>query len=210
MARPLKPIEQRLLNGRGNGRDSAGTKLHTPVTQLPGTTPVPEVPAELVTTGNAEDCYAVRSRNPKRPCEVCLGEVGLAAWTRLWTAGSAWLSAKADIDILTRICRARIDEAHLRAIIDEDGPFTRGQRGGLVAHPAVNQLRALSADVMKLESLCGFNPAERGRLNAGGGGVGGETDDIVARRTAPRVTAPVPPTPAPRKRAVGARRDEVD
>lgn len=209
MAPPRKPIEQRLLNGRGNGRDSAGTKLPVPITQLPGTSSIPDVPDELRTTGNAEDCYAVRSRNPKRPCEVCLAEVGAAGWIRLWTGGSAWLSAKADLDIVTRICRARIDEAHLRMVIDEDGPFTRGQRGGLVAHPAVNQLRALSADVIKLESLCGFNPAERGRINAGGGN-GGETDDIVARRTAPRVTAPVPPAPAPRKRAVGSRRDEVD
>ena len=190
-----KPLEQRRRTGRSPGRDSGGRALPAPVTLLPGVSGIPDVPDELRTTDNAESC--ILARGSGKPCELCLAELGVKAWDRLWAAGRKWLSVTTDIDVMKRICRARIDE---------DGPFTKGQRGGLVAHPAVSQLRVLNAEVVKLESLCGFTPsdrAQRGIAEVSGSG----QDDIVARRTAPRVTAPVPGRAAPRPRAVGSGQD---
>jgi len=205
-----KPLEVRRRTGRSPGRDSGGRALSssTGVTQLPGAPAVPAVPPDLRTTELAAVCFIARGRtgDKPQPCQACLAEHGAEAWLRLWAAGRKWLSVTADIDVMKRICRARIDEAHLRLVIDEDGPFTKGQRGGLVAHPAVSQLRVLNAEVVKLESLCGFTPsdrAQRGIAEVSGSG----QDDIVARRTAPRVTAPVPGRAAPRPRAVGSGQD---
>lgn len=207
MGRPSKPVEQKRLNGRSSDRDSGGRLIPSAVTQLPGTSSVPDVPGVLRTKGGAEECFVARARAGSEPCEVCLAEPGAEAWTRLWSAGKTWLSVTTDVDVLTRICQARIDEAHLRLVIKEDGYWTPGQRGGLVSHPAVAQLRALLAEVVKLESLCGFNPSDRGRLGVAEVKPGGIENDIVARRTAPRRTTALPDRAAPRKRAVGAGED---
>lgn len=198
------------MNGRSPGRDSGGRPIPDPsavVTALPGVAESPPVPDELRTTDSAGTCFIARGREDNRPCEACLSERGVDAWVRLWAAARAWLSA-ADEDLMIRICRGRIDEAHLRLVLEEDGPFTKGQRGGLVVHPAQTQLRTLLAEVVKLESLCGLSPSDRGRLGVVEAG-GGE-DDIVARRTAPRRTGTVPVRSASRRRAVGSGQDQVD
>ncbi|HEY2086421.1 MAG TPA: P27 family phage terminase small subunit [Mycobacterium sp.] len=206
MARPTKPVEQKHLTGRAPGRDSGGRKIPT-VTQMPGTDEAPDVPSELRTVAQAATCFIARGNDDGEPCSVCLADRGAETWTRLWSAGLSWLSISRDRDVLIRICRARIDEAHLRLVIEEDGPFVKGQRGGLVAHPAVAQLRALNAEVVKLESLCGFNPSDRGRLVAQEEPSAAVEDDIIARRTAPRRPAQVPGRSPARPRAVGARRN---
>ncbi|HEY2086473.1 MAG TPA: P27 family phage terminase small subunit [Mycobacterium sp.] len=209
MGRPTKPLEQKRRHARSATRDIAGRKLPdaSTVTQMPGVAEIPPVPVRLRTTDGADNCYVARARDPARPCEVCLAEVGAEAWTRLWSAGKSWLSVRTDLDVLTRICLGRIDELHLRLVLEEDGPFTKGQRGGLVAHPAFSQLRGVLAEVVKLESLCGFNPSDRGRLGVAEVKPGDGEVDIVARRTAPRRAAKVPDRATARKRAVGSGQD---
>lgn len=209
MPRPAKPLEQKRKTGRSPGRDSGGRRLPSSaqVTQLPGSSATPPVPDELRTTEQAKTCYIARARETDSPCEACTGEVGVEAWNRLWAAGRKWLSITTDIDVLKRICRARIDEAHLRIALREDGPFVQGQRGGLVAHPAFSQLRVLNSEVIKLESLCGFTPSDRGRLGVAEVEEKSELEKILERRNPAGRAAAVPKRPAPRRRAVGSDSD---
>jgi P27 family predicted phage terminase small subunit len=215
MGRPPKPIEEKRRNGRSAGRDSGGRKLpaSSTITQLPGSSDTPPVPAELSTKDLAGKCFIARGRrmdDDPQPCEACLAEPGVEAWNRLWSAGRSWLSVATDIDVLKRICKARIDEAHLRIALAEDGPHVAGQRGGLVAHPAFSQLRMLNAEVVKLESLCGFNPSDRSRLGVAEVKGASAFEQLLTRRAAPRRTAEVSRRAAPRRRAVGSGEDPLD
>jgi P27 family predicted phage terminase small subunit len=219
MGRPPKPLEQKRRTGRTPGRDSGGRELPKPaaVAQLPGVGKTPDVPDELRTSELAESCFITRGRivaadrrEDVRPCEACAADLGVESWNRLWAAGRTWLSITTDVDVLKRICRARIDEAHLRIALREDGPFVQGQRGGLVAHPAFSQLRTLNSEVVKLESLCGFTPSDRGRLGVAEVEEKSELQILLEKRDPARRAAAVPQRAAPRRRAVGSREDEVD
>jgi P27 family predicted phage terminase small subunit len=186
--RPPKPLEQRRRTGRSSTRDSGGRKLPSgaTVTALPGADAIPTLPAELVTTPNADSCpfrarpvatrfgadgsaldVELEELSPGEPCAVCLAEFGRESWDRLWTAGRSWLSPTTDLDVLIRLCKAKVEEAHHRDALGADGYYVAGQRGGLVAHPAVRMLRTLTAEITRLESLCGFTPSDRGRLGVG-------------------------------------------
>jgi len=74
------------------------------------------------------------------------------------------------------------EEAHLRAVLTEDGHFIKGQRGGLVAHPAVSMLRAVVAEVTKLEGLCALNPSDRGRLGLAESRAESVIDELLRKR----------------------------
>nr|WP_255465757.1 P27 family phage terminase small subunit [Cellulomonas sp. APG4] len=106
--------------------------------------------------------------------------------------------------ILERLCRAYDEEAHLQRALHEDGPWVAGQRGGLVAHPAVTMLRVLQDRITKWEGLCGFNPSDGGRLGVKVGRVGEKStlEQLLERRAAGR-GAPTrrAQRPAARKRA---------
>jgi P27 family predicted phage terminase small subunit len=115
-----------------------------------------------------------------------LGTHGRAAWNRLWAAGQNWLSPVTDIDVLTRLCEAHDERAHLKGVLDEDGPFATSQKGAAVSHPAVAQLRALEALMTTWESLCGFTPADRGRLGSAEVKTADTLDRILSRRRAGR------------------------
>jgi P27 family predicted phage terminase small subunit len=153
------------------------------VVELPSASGVPEPPAELVTSARAHLCSfrtvpgddddgdgltspdAARWRppNPAR-CAICEADIAVAVWREMWTQGAGWLSVQRDRRILERLCKGYVEESHLRSAVDEDGPFVKGQRGGLVAHPAVSMLRVLEQQLTKWEGLCGFNPSDGGRL----------------------------------------------
>lgn len=210
MGRPSKPLEQKRRSGRTPGRDSGGRPLPKNVAQLPGSSSTPSVPDDLRTSKLAKSCYIARARDDHAPCEACAAEVGVESWNRLWAAGRTWLSITTDIDVLKRICQARIDEMHLRIALREDGPFVQGQRGGLVAHPAFSQLRNLNAEVVKLESLCGFTPSDRGRLGVAEVEGKSELEKILERRNPAGRAASVPRRAAPRRRAVGSDSNEMD
>lgn len=160
--RPPRPREQKEMVGRASGRDSGGRPLPEVVVELPSASSVPEVPAELETVRTAGVCSYAEATGGG--CEVCREEVAVAAWREVWTHGHAWLSMARDRRVLIRLCLAYAEEAHLRVTLLEDGPFVKGQRGGVVAHPAVSMLRMLQVQITKWEGLCGFNPSDGGRI----------------------------------------------
>lgn len=166
--RPPKPVEAKRRSGARPGRDSGGRPLPelASVTALPGADGVPPVPAELNRSERAGTCPS-RNLESGSKCPVCAAEPGREAWTRLWTAGATWLSPQTDYDTVLDICLGYDEEAHHRAALAEDGFYVRGQRGGLVSHPAVAQLRAVVAEIARLRASCGFTPSDRGRLGVG-------------------------------------------
>jgi P27 family predicted phage terminase small subunit len=166
--RPPKPLEQKRRTGRSPGRDSGGRKLPTgaTVTELPGVDKPPPVPDDLETAKRASSC-PYRDRSSGDDCVICLAEHGREAWNRLWTAGRTWLSPQTDWDIMVDLCQGYDEEAHHRHVLAEDGAYVKGQRGGLVAHPAQAMLRAVVAEMSRLRGLCGFTPSDRGRLGVG-------------------------------------------
>lgn len=168
MGRPPKPVEQKELVGRSPGRDSGGRLLPETVVELPSAGGVPQIPDELFTSPRAKACafLAVDEDDPRAEaaCGICAADLAVAVWREMWTQGQQWLSVQRDRRILERLCKAYVEEAHLRSALEEDGPFVKGQRGGLVAHPAVAMLRVLEQQITKWEGLCGFNPSDGGRL----------------------------------------------
>lgn len=167
--RPAKPLESKRRTGRSQGRDAGGRKLPEPtnVVALPGAGDrIPPAPPELLTKDHAPDC----GDNPleKDPCPVCLDEPGRRLWEQLWTEGKAWLSTGVDGQLLlAQICSGRAEEAHHLARLKADGHYVRGQRGGVVRHPAVSMLRGVRAEMVRTASLCGFTPSDRSRLGLG-------------------------------------------
>ena len=206
VGRPPRPVEQKALVGRAPGRDSGGRPLPEVVVELPTASGVPDVPAELVTSRRARACPFLDPDNPtEAECAVCAADIAAEAWRELWTQGQAWLSMQRDRHILARLCRGYAEEAHLRKALDEDGPFVKGQRGGLVAHPAVTMLRVLEQQITKWEGLCGFNPSDGGRLGIKIGKGRGQSplEELIARRATAR-RRPAGEHPAATKRAAGS------
>lgn len=98
------------------------------------------------------------------PAPADLGETGREVWDRLWTAGQAWLSPQTDRDILTRLCQAHDQREEMREELENIGYLVAGSMGQTRINPVVPALRALESQMTTLESLCGFNPSDRGRL----------------------------------------------
>lgn len=192
VGRPPRPVEQKELAGRSPGRDSGGRLLPETVVELPSAGGVPQIPDGLFTSPKSRTCafLPVEEDDPRgeAACEICESDLAVAVWREMWTQGQAWLSVQRDRRILERLCKAYVEEAHLRSALDEDGPFVKGQRGGLVAHPAVAMLRVLEQQITKWEGLCGFNPSDGGRLGVKVGKAKGASDaeSVVARRAARR------------------------
>lgn len=185
MGRPPKPVEQKELAGRSPGRDSGGRPLPETVVELPSASGVPQIPDGLFTSPRAKACAFLDDEDPRgEACAICQSDLAVAVWREMWTQGQAWLSIQRDRRILERLCKAYVEEAHLRSALEEDGPFVKGQRGGLVAHPAVAMLRVLEQQITKWEGLCGFNPSDGGRLGVKVGKNKGASDaeTVVARR----------------------------
>jgi P27 family predicted phage terminase small subunit len=191
VGRPPKPVEQKELTGRAPGRDSGGRLLPETVVELPSAGGIPQIPEGLYTAPRAKTCAFLSDEEDPRSesgCGICAADPAVAVWREMWTQGQAWLSVQRDRRILERLCKAYVEEAHLRSALDEDGPFVKGQRGGLVAHPAVAMLRVLEQQITKWEGLCGFNPSDGGRLGVKVGKAKGASDaeTILARRAARR------------------------
>jgi len=190
------------------------------VVELPSASGVPEPPHDLVTSARAHLCSfrtvpaevddgdgltspdAARWRPPPAErCVICEADIAVAVWREMWTQGAAWLSVQRDRRILERLCKGYVEEAHLRSALDEDGPFVKGQRGGLVAHPAVSMLRVLEQQLTKWEGLCGFNPSDGGRLGVKVTKQKGTSalEDLIRKRAESRERRPAQrPTRTPR------------
>lgn len=200
--RPPRPAEQKERIGRSAGRDSGGRPLPEVVVELPRSDAIPETPAELLTAGRAGLCAFAEVGSP---CQLCAEDLAAAAWRELWTHGQSWLSMQRDRRILLRLCKAYAEEAHLRATLAEDGPFVKGQRGGLVAHPAVAMLRVLEQQITRWEGLCGFNPSDGGRAGVKVAKRGtSPLEDLLLKRAADREQrARAAQRPAAKARAAG-------
>ncbi len=176
--------------------------------ELPSAGGVPQIPDDLFTSARARTCafLPVDEDDPREPvCGICESDLAVAVWREMWTQGQAWLSVQRDRRILERLCKAYVEEAHLRSALDEDGPFVKGQRGGLVAHPAVTMLRVLEVQITKWEGLCGFNPSDGGRLGVKVGKAKGASDaeSVVARRANRRAARAAQRPARTRRSAVG-------
>ncbi len=139
MGRPRKPVEQKRLTGRRAGVDSAGRALPEPVVILSQAAGAPQVPATL-------------------------GETGRAEWDRLWTAGRTWLSPQIDVMAVTRYCEQHDRRALMLECIAADGPITLGHKGQPRQHPLIGEVRALEAEMRRMEIELGFTPAARSKL----------------------------------------------
>jgi P27 family predicted phage terminase small subunit len=194
MGRISKPVEQKELHGRSPGRDSGGRLLPETVVELPSASGVPQIPDGLFTSQRARACafLPLDDEDPRGSagCAICEADLAVAVWREMWTQGQAWLSVQRDRRILERLCKGYVEEAHLRSALEEDGPFVKGQRGGLVAHPAVAMLRVLEQQITKWEGLCGFNPSDGGRLGVKVGKNKGASDaeTVIARRAERRAS----------------------
>jgi P27 family predicted phage terminase small subunit len=98
------------------------------------------------------------------PVPITLQAAGRAVWTRLWTAGQAWLSPDTDLDILTRLAEYHDEREAVRAELAATGYLVPGSMGQDRINPLVGALRDIESHMTKLEGLCGFNPSDRGRL----------------------------------------------
>lgn len=158
---PRKPIEHKRRTGRSPGRDAGGRPIPEPLVLLPVMTKVPKEPETL-------------------------GDVGRAAWQRLWTAGQGWLSATTDIDIMSRLCEAHDEREAMRDQIDSDGYMIPGSKGQLRPHPLLTQLRALETQMTRWESECGFTPSGRSKKGTAEVRPVTKLDQMIARRRATR------------------------
>ncbi len=95
----------------------------------------------------------------------------------MWTAAS-WLDPECDRAVIVRLCRGYDQAAAMRARIDRDGLVVNGSMGQFASHPLLASLRALEAELTKLEDLCGLNPMSRHRLNIVAGQKSSKLDEL--------------------------------
>ncbi|RJQ68089.1 phage terminase small subunit P27 family [Pseudonocardiaceae bacterium YIM PH 21723] len=155
--RPPKPVERKRATGRSPGRDSGGRAIPAPVVTLATSAHLPPTPEGL-------------------------NSAGREAWTRLWTAGQAWLSPTTDLDLLTRLAEAHDEREAMRDAIANSGYLVPGSTGQPVLNPLVPALRALEAQITKYESLCGFTPTDRARLGYAEVKRVSKLDELLAKR----------------------------
>lgn len=185
--RPSKPLERKRRTGRSPGRDAGGRKLPAPadtaavtgseqasnLVVLPGTEErIPPAPATLKSKDRARTCPDAvlypEDENGVRVCPVCLEQPGLDLWQELWREGRTWLSTRSDAHLLlAQLCEGRDEERHHQAVLEVSGRYVKGQRGGVVAHPAVRMLRQVRAEMVRAGALLGFSPSDRSRLGVG-------------------------------------------
>jgi P27 family predicted phage terminase small subunit len=92
---------------------------------------------------------------------------GLESWNRLWDAGKAHLSARADYVLMEQLCWA-LDEKHeLRCWLAEDRmnrSWYTTANGQTVTHPSVKRTEQLDAQCTSWLAQLGFTPSDRARL----------------------------------------------
>jgi P27 family predicted phage terminase small subunit len=130
------------MTGRSPGRDSGGRLLPEPIV------------VELVAA----------ARIPDAPSELLPGGAGADAWTRLWTAGQAWLAPSTDFEVMSRLCQFYDEHRALWGEIGKQGYTVAGSKGQERLNPLLTRLQVVEASMIKLESLCGFTPSDRARL----------------------------------------------
>lgn len=140
--RPPKPIEQKMLLAKGDGRDPSGARVaylaaHSAPVQRTGTVPEVSVP---------------------------LGAKGAEMWQKLWSAGW-WLHPAEDFTWLEQICQSYDAIEAFNAIIAAEGMTATGSMGQLIAHPLLAERNKAFQIIQKCLSQLGFSPTDRARLS---------------------------------------------
>jgi P27 family predicted phage terminase small subunit len=138
--RPAKPAEVKRVLGN------------------PGKRPLPNAP----TPGTALE---VAGDTPVAP--PGLEGKGLESWNRLWDAGKAHLSARADYVLMEQLCWALGEKDELRRWLAEDRmnrSWYTTANGQTVTHPSVKRVEQLDAQTTSWLAQLGFTPSDRARL----------------------------------------------
>lgn len=132
MAAPRpRPPALKLIEGRGNGRDSGGRKIP----QDPGWTRLPPEPPEILTGVALEEWHRVAPELQRLQLTKPVDAASLAAYCLAFQ----------------RLCEAQ-------RIIDSEGILGRNSQGR-VRHPAVAVLEAASKDLRAWANEFGFTPS---------------------------------------------------
>jgi hypothetical protein len=99
-------------------------------------------------------------------------------WERAWRAGSAWISAETDVDVLLMVCEQIDERVALRLKVLREGEWR--DRAAL---------RSLDAQVMAGLSVLGFTPSDRARMGVGEVGTVDELEEFRRRAAARRASS---------------------
>lgn len=136
VGRTPKPAGLRLIEGRGNGKDSGGRE----VKPTPGFTRLPPEPPAFLTGAAREMWDQVVPELQRLKLLKPIDQAALAALCLTWE----------------RLCEAQ-------RIVDKDGMVIEGERGP-VKNPAVLILEAASKELRAWSSEFGLTPSAEGRL----------------------------------------------
>lgn len=142
--RPRKPLEEKLADARGTGRDRGGRKvksLDENGKSLALTEPnkvIPEPPPGLMGRGTVE-------------------------WMNLWS-NVGWLHPDQDYHYVEQVVRAYDDMAEFRQQIRLDGLMVKGYAGQQTANPLIKEIRACEKTIRDCLSKLGISPTDRVKL----------------------------------------------
>ena len=113
-----------------------------------------------------------------------LGQVGVAYWGILWTAGRRHLSELHDTPLMSRLCSNFDKIAELENWLgsDVERRWYTSPNGQIVTHPAVKQIDQMDAQNTAWMSLMGFTPSDRARLGLAEIRVANELDQFRKRK----------------------------
>ena len=113
-----------------------------------------------------------------------LGQVGVAYWKILWTAGRRHLSELHDTPLMSRLCSNFDKIAELENWLgsDVERRWYTSPNGQIVTHPAVKQIDQMDAQNTAWMSLLGFTPSDRARLGLAEIRVANELDQFRQRK----------------------------
>lgn len=134
---PPSPAKLRLLKGKGPGTDSSGRKVRAQPVDVAFLPDAPEHLPELAAAQWDHVCAGLR---------------------RMEIAGPV------DMGALEAFCMAYQRMRDAEAVIAEDGMFTAGSTGQLVAHPAVAISAQARQQIGTLGAQLGLTPAARLRM----------------------------------------------
>lgn len=144
MAAPKrKPSTLKILEGRGNGKDSGGREIKPP----PGFARIAPEPPEWLSAEALAEWKRVVPEMQRLELLKPLDRAALAAYCEIW---------------------ARLVTAEMQIKID--GITVFGSLGQPVVSPAVRVAQAASKELRAWCAEFGFTPSAEGNLNIGGGG----------------------------------------
>ncbi len=149
--RPKKPLEQRAVAAKGDGRDAGHRKLNTP----PG--------MEIAMPGNQGGDIAF-PHDKLEPAPEYLNDVGIACWYKIWD-NSPWMHPKRDHMPVAIIAQCVQNIHEWMKIVDSAGPTVLGRNDELVQHPLILAIRQAQSMILKASGQLGIGPSARAALH---------------------------------------------